>query len=213
MKRWSIQAWEAASGTFEEIKKHPFLCRLADGTLPYECFHRYISQDRLYLQDYTRALAHIASRLPEMDDVELFLRFASDGVAVEKALHEEFNPDTHAVKSQACEFYTSYLRARSQDDIAVEAAAVLPCFWIYLEAGKHLVSMARLDGNPYRDWIATYSDPAFEASTASAIEVCDRLAAASSAQVREQMTKVFADCARLEWLFWDSAYNPSPDLP
>lgn len=207
MKKWSEQAWEAAADIYEQIKRLPFLHELADGTLPQEKFRFYISQDKLYLDTYTRVLAHIASRLPVMTDVETFLSFAIDGVATERALHATFNPDAAIPMSQACEFYTSYLRAQSQEDIAVEAAAVLPCFWVYMAVGKYLLSIVRMEGNPYKAWLETYSDPAFDESTARAIDVCDRLAANASEEVRQHMTKVFVGATRLERLFWESAYR------
>lgn len=88
-------------------------------------------------------LAHIASRLPDMDDVATFLSFAVDGVVVEKALHEQFNPDKSIAMSEVCMFYTSFLRAQSQTDVAVEAAAVLPCFWVYQHVGKYIHAIAQ----------------------------------------------------------------------
>lgn len=207
MEKWSNLAWHAALPEIERIKHLPFLRELADGTLPDDIFRFYISQDRLYLDDYTRVLAHIASRLPDMADVETFLAFAVDGVAVEKSLHATYNPDMQMRKSGACEFYTSFLKARSHDDIAVAAASILPCFWVYLEVGKYILSTARLDGNPCRAWIETYSDPAFDISTARAIDVCDRLAAATTVTVRRLMTDTFIEATRLEALFWHSAYH------
>jgi len=207
MDSWSKTAWQAAMPTIERIKVLPFLHELADGTLPASKFRFYISQDRLYLDVYTRVLAHIASRLPDMTDVGTFLSFAVDSVAVEKALHEQFDPDKDIAMSEACEFYTSFLRAQSQADIAVEAAAVLPCFWVYQEVGKYIHATARPDGNPYRAWIRTYADPAFDQSTARAIAICDKLAAAATPAIRRQMTAAFATATRLEHLFWQSAYE------
>lgn len=207
MTKWSDSAWEASLPIINEIKQLPFISELADGSLPADVFRFYISQDRLYIDNYTRVLAHIASRLPEMPDVATFLGFALDGIAVEKALHDQYDPDLNAIKSAACEFYTSYQRARSEEDVAIEAASILPCFWVYLEVGKCLLSVAKLEGNPYRAWIETYSDPAFDISNAKAIDVCDRLAAAATQPVRDAMTKAFIDATRLEMLFWQSAYH------
>lgn len=207
MKKWSEQAWETIHPLLVEIMELPFLTELADGTLPQEKFRYYISQDNLYIDVYTRVLAHIASRLPDMADVETFLSFANDGVAVEKSLHAQYNPDRDISKSDACEFYTAYLKAQAQEDIAVEAASILPCFWVYLAVGKYLLSIAKLEGNPYRSWLETYSDPAFDESTAKAIAICDKLAAATTDAVREKMTEVFIKATKLEWLFWNSAYN------
>lgn len=206
MKKWSEEAWEKSLPIVEQIKQLPFLRELSDGTLPQEIFRYYISQDNLYIDIYTRVLAHIASRLPEMADVATFLEFAASGVVFEKELHAGYNPDPTLPKSDACQFYTSYLRARSQSDVAVEAAAILPCFWVYLEVGLHILATANLDGNPYRRWIETYSAPVFVENTRKAIEICDRLADNATEDVRRQMTDTFIDCTRLEKLFWESAY-------
>ncbi|MCM1225416.1 MAG: TenA family protein [Lachnospiraceae bacterium] len=205
--KWSEEAWQAAEGIYEAILELPFLKELAAGTLPMEKFRFYISQDNQYIDVYSRVLAHIASRLPKMDDVDTFLGFAKDGVAVEKGLHQTFSPDTSAGKSMACEFYTSYLKSQADQDVAVETAAILPCFWIYLEVGKHILKIAEMEGNPYRDWIAAYSDPAFEESNQRCIDICDALAEAATEETRKQMTKAFCTCSRMEWLFWDSAYK------
>lgn len=207
MKKWSEKVWESVRPLLVEIMEHPFLTELADGTLPQDKFRYYISQDNKYIDVYTRVLAHIASRLPDMDDVDTFLQFAKDGVATERILHAQYNPDSDIQKSNACEFYTAYLKSQAQEDIAVEAAAILPCFWVYLAVGKYLLSIARLEGNPYRAWLETYSDPAFDESTAKAIAICDKLAAATTDDVREKMSEVFAKATKLEWLFWNSAYN------
>ncbi len=204
---WSENAWDAASKVYEAIKRLPFLKELADGTLLPERFRFYISQDSQYLNAYSRVLAHIASRLPDMADVDTFLRFAGNGVAVEKSLHAGFNPDLSAGMSKICLFYTSVLKSYAEDDVAVEAAAILPCFWVYQRVGEYMLSIAKIDGNPYREWIATYADESFRESTIKAIGVCDRLAENAGPDVRRRMTEAFVTCSRLEWHFWDSAYK------
>lgn len=204
---WSETAWDAASKVFEAIKRLPFLKELADGTLSPERFHFYISQDSLYLNVYSRVLAHIASRLPDMADVETMLRFAGNGVAVENTLHAGFNPDLSMGMSKICLFYTSVLKSFAEEDVAVEAAAVLPCFWVYHRVGEFVLSIAKIDGNPYREWIATYADESFKESTLKTIEICDRLAQKASQDTRSRMTDAFVTCCRLEWHFWDSAYK------
>ncbi|MDE6137414.1 MAG: TenA family protein [Muribaculaceae bacterium] len=211
MKRWSEEAWEAAEGIYDSITRHPFVTQLADGTLSREKFLQYQRQDSLYIAEYSRVLAHIASRLPGMDRTADFIKFAGDGVYVERALHEVFldgdRPDPSEM-SPACLLYTSLLKACSYSSVEVEAAAVLPCFWVYLRVGLSIAEkQAGVAGNPYKAWIDTYSDPAFVESTRRAIEICDELAEAATPEVRKQMTEIFVRCTRMEWLFWDSAWN------
>lgn len=205
-KLWSAQAWAKADHIYKEILELPFVKQLADGTLDQEIFNRYIGQDSLYINRYCKVLAHIASRLNDARMTADFLGFAQDGVEVERALHSLYISDRPAEMSPACLFYTSLLAAQSQSPVEVEAAAILPCFWVYLKVGKHIAATMK-EGNPYSAWIATYSDPAFDASNDKAIALCDELAEKASPEIRERMTEIFVEATRMEWLFWHGAYE------
>ena len=209
MKKWSDEAWQAALPVYRKIIQHPFVDALARGTLDNERFMFYLRQDSLYLARYSRALTHIASRLADKDHTAAFIRFASDGIAVEQALHESFLqgsvPDQNEI-SPACLLYTSLLGSQAAAPVEVEAAAVLPCFWVYQRVGVDILSRQQGD-NPYMRWIETYGDEAFAESTRRAIEICDELAEAGSEEIRASMTDAFMTAARMEWMFWNSAYN------
>lgn len=205
-RNWSLDAWDAAEHIYRAILELPFVRALADGTLPRRTFDRYIGQDSLYINRYCKVLAHIASRLPDADMTAAFLDFAKDGVFVEQQLHSMYITDRPETMSPACLFYTSVLTAQSQSPVEVEAASVLPCFWVYLKVGKHIAATAAAD-NPYHEWIATYSDPAFDASCDRAIAICDALADQTSPEIRQRMTDIFVLCTRMEWLFWHGAFE------
>lgn len=206
-KKWSETAWQTAQNVYDAILQLPFLKELAEGTLQRDKFNFYIGQDALYLNDYSRRLAHIASRINDPQLTEIFLKFAADGVAVEKSLHASFVSDAPEKKSPTCLFYTSFLASTASDDVAVECAAILPCFWIYREVGREIIKRANMEGNPYSDWIATYANEGFSKSTDLCISICDKLAADVSEEVRRRMTEAFLNATRLEWRFWNSAYN------
>lgn len=207
--KWSESAWAAAGEIYNAILAHPFVRELAKGTLPRDKFIFYLGQDALYLESYTRVLAHIASRIGDKEFTETFLRFASDGVAVEKALHESFLGDRELpAKSPACALYTATEMATAYENVCVEAASVLPCFWVYRNVGRHILQSCRnIESNPYSKWIQTYADEYFDKATDTAIEICDKLAMHTSPDDRQRMTDIFLICTRLEWMFWDSAYN------
>lgn len=209
--RWSEEAWAAALPVYEKILEHPFVVALSDGSLSSERFQHYISQDALYLESYSAVLSHIASRLTDREDVEAFLRFATDGIAVERALHESFFSGCEkrvTEKSPACMLYTSILKSQAYAPVEVEVAAVLPCFWIYQMVGKAIIEKnSNRESNPYNLWIDTYADETFEASTVRAIEICDKLAQNASETTRKMMTDIFLRCAKMEWMFWNSAWN------
>lgn len=206
-KKWSAGAWESVAHIYQAITEMPFIKELANGTLSEDRFKRYIGQDSLYINVYCKVLAHIASRLRDAADVETFLGFAQDGVAVEKGLHSLYQNELPKEMSPICLFYISLLQSQANEDVAVEAAAILPCFWIYKEVGDYILAHCVMEGNPYADWIKCYSDPAFEISNNKCIEICDKLAEQASEATRAKMTQAFVNCSRMEWLFWDSAYN------
>ncbi|MDE5730032.1 MAG: TenA family protein, partial [Alistipes sp.] len=173
-------------------------------------FMFYLRQDSIYLGRYGRVLSHIASRLSDREQTAAFIRFASDGIEVEKALHESFLcgdvPSPQEI-SPTCLLYTSVLQSQATAPVEVEAAAVLPCFWVYQRVGEEILARQRGDGNPYMRWIATYADPAFGESTRRAIAICDALAARAGEEVRRRMTDIFVRCTKMEYLFWDSAWQ------
>lgn len=210
MKRWSDEAWEAALPVYRKILEHPFVGKLSAGTLSPERFRFYIRQDALYLDGYARRLAHIASRLARKEHTEAFLRFALDGVEVERALHEQFLGGEHPSPdeiSPACLLYTSLLGSQAMAPVEVEAAAVLPCFVVYQRVGEHIHARQQGADNPYRRWIETYADPSFAEAAALATRICDELADAAGEETRQRMTELFVRCTRMEWLFWESAWR------
>ena len=110
MKKWSEEAWDVARPTYLKIIEHPFVEELARGTLAADKFLFYLRQDSLYLAHYSRVLTHIASRLTEKEHIAAFIRFASDGIEVEEALHGSFlKGDVPAPEeiSPTCLLYTS----------------------------------------------------------------------------------------------------------
>lgn len=138
--------------------------------------------------------------------------------------------------SPTCLLYTSVLDAQALAPVEVEAAAVLPCFVVYQRVGEWIHARAEGNGrltadgqaadsathadtptgakayrslaeNPYRAWIETYADPAFAASAEQATAICDELAAAAGEETHRRMSELFVRCTRMEWLFWESAWN------
>lgn len=210
MSTWSQSAWEHALPVYNKILEHPFVRELAAGTLPKEKFIFYLQQDALYLHNYCRVLTHLASRLDNQQHMEAFLKFAADGVAVEKAMHQVFlaGHGEATAMTPSNLLYTSIQSAQCEQPVEVEAAAILPCFWVYREVGLHIAQLSsHSSANPYAQWIDTYSGAEFEQSNNLAIDICNALAEQTTPEIRERMTRMFTLCTRMEWMFWDSAYN------
>ena len=215
MTAFSERAWAETSALYRRTLDLPFNCELAAGTLSKERFQFYMTQDALYLTQYARALAVVSAKAPDIDAMQFFAKAAETALVVERALHggffEKFGVDPNvaaaAEPSPTCYGYTNFLLATAlQGGYAELVAAVLPCFWIYWEAGNHIAGIAQPD-NPYRAWIDTYSDPGFGEAVKTAIAIADRAAVSASAEEQRAMLDRFKRSAQFEWMFWDSAYR------
>jgi thiaminase (transcriptional activator TenA) len=212
---FAADAWTRIGPLYRSILALPFNQELAAGTLSRERFTFYMLQDAHYLSYYARALAVTAARAPDNDAVIEFAGSAREALVVERALHERFfgrfgvSPAEAAATepSPTCAHYTHYLVALAHNaPYEVSVAALLPCFWIYWEVGKHLLEIAKPD-NPYQAWIDTYADEAFAERVRSVIAISDRVAAATTAAIVTRMQAAFDRASQLEWMFWDSAWR------
>lgn len=168
MKKWSQEAWQAALPLYNAILELPFIKELIAGTLPREVFNRYLQQDALYIENYSRVLANIASRLPEIDQVASFLDFAKDGVAVEEEMHKSYLADTDmskVVKSPACLLYCSILSA--QATAPVEVARRSPSFPASGSTTRlvNISKPTRLKGIPTRNGLTPMTTPGSTSQT------------------------------------------------
>ena len=205
------------AGLREQILSLPFLNELTAGTLPEEKFAFYLVQDSHYLRHYSKVLAMLAAKAPFPNITQTMSRAADMALFVEGALHEVFlsnlSPSLAGIRetgpSPTCSAYTDMLTSRAHAaPYEVAFAAALPCYTVYCEVGRHIVGLdLELEQHPYAKWIQTYGGTDFEDATARAVAHLDRLAATASEGVRAQMYDAFDQAARMEWMFWDSAYN------
>ena len=210
---WSDDAWQAVQGTYRLILEHPFVQQLHAGTLAADVFLRYLLEDARYLSAYTRALAMIASRLPDSGDVAVLARSAVGAVEAEQSMQATLL-DEHGIDIEAsgepsptCRLYASYLlAAAATEPVEVAVAAVVPCFRVYAELGNSMAADVAPD-HPYATWIATYSDPQFATATAEVEALADRLAKRASSGVIERMDAAYARCTVLERMFWDAVWR------
>jgi len=210
--KWSEEAWKTAVPIYQKILELDFIRELMEGTLRRDRFLHYIQQDAIYLVDYGKVLAGIASKLHRLEHREAFLSFANDCMAAERVLHQLYlgNEGTvsKAEPTPSCLLYTSYLVKQWHDaPVEVAAAAVLPCFWVYKGVGDYLAANQLRENNPYQAWIDMYGGEEFTASVNKAIGLCDEMAERCSASQRCAMTEAYVLCTKMEWMFWDSAWK------
>jgi thiaminase/transcriptional activator TenA len=210
--KWSEQAWESVKPIYNKILTMPFNTELSNGTLPKEKFIFYLAQDAYYLLEFGRTLSTISGRMQDAELVMAFAGFSTGAIFAERSLHEsyfvEFGLPNKVEPSPATLLYTNYILSEAAyANVEVAAAAVLPCFWIYKAVGDHIFAQQNGDQNPYKRWIDMYAGLEFAAAVEKAITITDQLAEGVNAATQQKMLSAFEMATRLEWMFWDSAYE------
>ncbi|APR69092.1 thiaminase II [Acinetobacter haemolyticus] len=212
---FSQALWQQNHDLYQKILALPFNQELAAGTLDPKAFCHYVIQDAHYLLAYGRALAIAAAKAYDADDVIQFSEAAKIAIIVERSLHNDFMQEFHISKTEfentpltlACHHYTSFLTATAwSESYPVVLAALLPCFWIYAEVGKDIIHQS-VANNRYQAWIDTYAGEEFNTAVANVIATVDKVAARCDPDTLVKMHAAYTMGAKLEWLFWDSAYQ------
>ena len=205
------ELWRSTEDIYQSIIQHPFNKELAAGTLDEEKFRFYLSQDIVYIGEYSRALAALAAKAPDHHGVREFITFAKEGLDIERALHDELMKTFGVEKAEnialSTESYANFLLATiGYKNFSEGVAALLPCFWVYNEVAAHIYKNAK-GKNPYKPWIETYSSAEFDETTNRMKEITQTLFMEGGQKERDNMKEAFMRSTKYEWYFWDSAYH------
>lgn len=205
------QLWQGISPVYDSIIEHNFVNGLQTGKLSMPSFQYYIQQDALYLVEYARALNQLAARSHDPELMLKFMQFAQDTLKIERELHnlyfQQYDIAAANSKMPTCFTYTNYLLATTaHQPVSVGLAALLPCYWIYPEVGKHIYKKSTKK-NPYQTWIDTYAGYVFEESVNEMLILTETLAQQASSMERKAMKEAFETSSRMEWYFWNDAYH------
>ncbi len=204
--KFSETAWKEIAPIYEAIRQHPFNQQMVKGTLCKEAFEFYSAQDALYLTDFAKALSVLATKVDSSTHAAELMQSAMDCLVFEKEMHDKnLKGAKPAELAPAAFMYTNFLLAtaayKSREELA---AALLPCFWIYLRLGQEMKPKT-LPANPYREWILSYSNAKYQSSVEAMIRLTDELAEKATPAQRKKMLAAFVTASRLEWYFWDAA--------
>ena len=205
--------WSSIDDVWHAIQHHPFLASLQDGTLEQAKFRYFLAQDYRYLEDFARALLHLAAKAPDADALRTLWRHVGTVFEVEEALHRDLTSSLggdaeslrHAPRGDATEAYVDFLlHHTAHGDFASGVIAVLPCYWIYREVG---LALGQKDPSPspaYQAWIATYAGEEYG-------EAVEELKAMAGVAMRDspdrwaELAAIFRQGVRHELAFWQQA--------
>lgn len=207
---------DGAGADWAAYVRHPFVAALADGALPRESFRNFLVQDYLFLIQYARAYALLAYKLEALPDIQAALETAKALIETEMPLHVQYCAGWGIDEAQmlaappALEMlaYTRFvLEAGHGGDALDLLAALAPCIAGYAEIGAWAAARAGAD-NPYREWIETYTGPAYLESVDASLAMIDRVGGALGAEARlPRLQAVFTQATRLEAAFWNTGWR------
>ncbi len=206
---------QGAAGPWRDYTRHAFVEGLKDGTLPEAAFLHYLTQDYVFLVQFSRAWALAAVKAEALDELKAASATVNALVNHEMQLHVEtcakagipeealFNAREEAENLA----YTRYvLEAGYSGDFLDLMAALAPCVLGYGEIGARL--KAEAGDTTYAEWIETYSGAEYQ-------EVCRDVGALIDAALERRigadfdasprwatLSKRFETATRLEVDFW-----------
>jgi thiaminase/transcriptional activator TenA len=213
---FTAQLRKNADHIWEANFNHPFVQGIGAGTLAKDKFIFYLKQDYLYLIDYSRYFALIVARAPNLTlmtgfaellhttlkfEMDLHRGICSDfGISADELENAEPTPDTLN--------YTSYLiKSALLGTTGETLAGFLPCTWGYVEIAQRLLKRGLPNEKHYRQWVEMYSSGEFDGLVIYYRNLLDEYAGNASEEEKGKMRSVFDTSSRLEYMFWDMAWN------
>ncbi|WP_281648479.1 thiaminase II [Parendozoicomonas sp. Alg238-R29] len=205
---------------WEEYTKHRFVRELANGALPEAAFRHYLQQDYLFLIHFARAYALAVYKSDNFAAMQKPMEALQGLIGHESRLHVEYcknwgltEEDMQAIpEATGTVAYTRLVLDAGQSGSLTDLyAALAPCSIGYGVIGKWLASHQDtvFEGNPYREWIETYSGEEYQASVVDTVNQLDELLAEmpSESQMAKRVKKIFRDATRMEISFWEQGYE------
>ncbi|EHO46182.1 thiaminase II [Lentilactobacillus kisonensis] len=194
---------------------HPFIKELVTGKLPMTEFRYYLKQDRFYLQNFATLHGKIAEQLTDpaikqflyagatgLDDSEKEVRiefFQQLAITPAEIKQTQIAPNAYNYVSHM--YHELYVGSPRR-----ACAALLPCYWLYNDLGKQLIS----NGSPvklYQEFIETYNSPEFTEATNTMIAIVDQLGKDADPDEKAAMITAFVRSSYFELHFWEMAYE------
>lgn len=205
-----------ANAILEANYNHPFVQGIGKGTLPKDKFIFFLKQDYVYLIDFARYLSLVAIRQRDLGLMTGFIDIAHLTLTGEMELHRSICADFGITTAELektrpapdCLDYTSYLIKSallgSTGDIL---CGFLPCGWGYVEIGQRLKKQGLPVEKHYSQWIETYASDDYDKLIKHYRTIVDEYARTAPENELHSMQETFDFSSRLEYMFWEMAWN------
>ncbi|KAJ3006662.1 hypothetical protein HKX48_009536 [Thoreauomyces humboldtii] len=197
---------------------HPFVAKIADGTLPIESFRHFITQDYIFLRHYARAYALASYRESDMESITNAARhvaYIGQEVMMHVKLCESWGITAEqlegTVEASANLAYSRYVLEKGMSGDRLDLrVALAPCLLGYGEIAQRLASDPNTlrEGNAYWPWIDHYAKPEFQRACVVGFELLETLfkdmVPPTNIKRIAQLCDTFRQATILETDFWQS---------
>ncbi len=200
--------------------KHRFVVELGRGTLPKEVFRHYLEQDYLFLIQFARAYALAVYKSDNFVEMRKPLAALHSLINHETRLHVEYCNAWGLTEAEMMSIpeatgtvaYTRLVLDAGQSGSLTDLyTALAPCAVGYGHIGRWLAESPETvwEGNPYREWIETYSGEEYQSGVIDSIAQLDGLLAEISDNSLNagRIRKVFRSATCMEIAFWEQGYD------
>lgn len=201
--------WDAYVG-------HRFVRELAAGTLAKAEFLAWMVQDYLYLVHYTRAYALLVYKSTALESMRSAAAIVHGLLNEEMSLHRQMLAAEGISAAQLAKApetletlaYGRYILDRAQAGDELDLVVTLSaCLAGYGEIGLRIAAdpATKIETNPYRDWIETYSGPVYIGLVKEGLAQMEHLAQTHGGAARFPLLLTqFRQAVRLEAAFWNA---------
>lgn len=212
---FSEECLQVAEKWWEASFNHPFVKGIGTGELELEKFRHYVMQDSYYLTNFAKIQSYGAALAKDLHTTNRLAHHAQGTYEAEMGLHRKFSQLLGITDEEKQNFipaptayaYTSHLyRAVHSGKVGHIIAALLPCYWLYLEVGDRLKD-SQPDEPIYKEWIATYNGDWFRGLVEEQVDRLNEIAANATEEDREEMKEIFRISSYYEYRFWEMAYT------
>ncbi|NET04650.1 MAG: TenA family transcriptional regulator [Symploca sp. SIO2B6] len=189
---------------WHEATVHPFLEQCKLGTVQPEQFNTWLSQDYLFVIDFTRMVARLLAVAPlkHFDVILSGLGALGDELNWFEVKAAERSLALNIGKQLTCQQYCDFMYSLAAMPYPVQATA----FWAIEFAYNQGWQMPGTMPEPYTEFAARWGNPGFTEYVQLLEKQADEVLQDASVTIEHQAEEAFVKVAKLEKDFWQMAF-------
>jgi thiaminase/transcriptional activator TenA len=197
----------------EKLINHPFMVELYSGELSFDKFIFFLKQDFYYLEQSMKNMGILLAKAEDLTARRMLINILYNESEIEFKnylnLLESLNIDPSTLKSidltRANIAYSNYLISQSaQKSFVVGMAALLPCYYSYLEIYQyHKDKLSNNENDIYLKWASTYDEAKYKKLVGDLIYIFELYL---NSEKEEEITRAYKNSLKFEYEFLEDAY-------